>query len=292
MLIGGKERDVRVNGSDPDYKTVRNLVVTSGRFLDASDVALRQKVALLTDKLAERLYGTRAGAVGQIIKVHGLQFTVIGTFKERVESFGQSELSQDTILIPFTVLRYFTPVERIDPMYVEVRSPQDVEAVTASVKQILEARHRPGASYHVENLTAILDAAKSIALVLSLVLVLVSAIALAISGIGIMNIMLVTVTERTREIGLRMAVGASRREILVAISYRGRAGEPVRRQHRYPGGRRHPFGRTGFCRQRTHPDLCYIHCDRLQRLDDGGAGFWPAAGQPRSPAQPDRSPAL
>ena len=200
MSIGGKERDVRVNGSDPDYKTVRNLMVTSGRFLDASDVALRQKVAMLTDKLAERLYGTRGGAMGQIIKVHGLQFTVIGTFKERVESFGQGELTQDTILIPFTVLRYFTPVERIDPMYVEVRAPQDVEAVTASIKQILEARHRPGASYHVENLTAILNAAQSIALILSLVLVLVSAIALAISGIGIMNIMLVTVTERTREI--------------------------------------------------------------------------------------------
>ena len=79
MLIGGQERDVRVNGSDQDYKTVRNLMVTSGRFLDASDVALRQKVAMLTDKLAERLYGTRGGAMGQIIKVHGLQFTVIGT---------------------------------------------------------------------------------------------------------------------------------------------------------------------------------------------------------------------
>jgi len=215
MLIGGKERDVRVNGSDPDYRTVRNLIVTSGRFLDSSDVALRQKVAMLTDSLAERLYGTRAGAIGQIIKVHGLQFTVIGTFKESVESFGQAELTQNTMLIPFTVMHYFTPVEGIDPMYVQVRSPDDVEAVTESVKQILEARHRPGASYHVENLTAILNTAKRIALILSLVLVLVSAIALVISGIGIMNIMLVTVTERTREIGLRMAVGASRREILI-----------------------------------------------------------------------------
>ncbi|HTQ56910.1 MAG TPA: ABC transporter permease [Bryobacteraceae bacterium] len=215
MRIAGKDRDVRINGSDQDYKTVRNLVVTSGRFLDESDVALRQKVALLTDKLAERLYGTRGGALGQVIKLHGLQFTVAGTFRERVESFGQSELSQDTVLIPYTVLKYFTPVERIDPMYVEVRSPQDVEAVTNSIRQILEARHRPGASYHVENLTAILNAAKRIALILSLVLVLVSTIALVISGIGIMNIMLVTVTERTREIGLRMAVGASRREILL-----------------------------------------------------------------------------
>jgi len=215
MRINGKERDVRINGSDQDYQTVRNLLVTTGRFLDASDVALRQKVALLTDKLAEQLYGTRDGAVGQIIKVHGLQFTVIGTFRERVESFGQSELTENTILIPYTVQRYFTPVERIDPMYVEVRSPQDVEAVTQSVRQILESRHRPGANYHVENLTAILDAAKSISLILSLVLILVSAIALVISGIGIMNIMLVTVTERTREIGLRMAVGASRREIQI-----------------------------------------------------------------------------
>jgi putative ABC transport system permease protein len=215
ILIGGKERDIRVIGSDPDYKAVRNLVVTSGRFLDPGDIELRQKVALLTDKLAGRLYGTRDGAMGQVIKVHGLQFTVIGTFKERVQSFGQSELSDDTLVIPFTVLRYFTPVERIDPMYVQVRDPEDVEAVTGSIKQILESRHRPGANYHVENLTAILNAAKSIALILSLVLVLVSAIALAISGIGIMNIMLVTVTERTREIGLRMAVGASRREILI-----------------------------------------------------------------------------
>ena len=215
ILIGGKERDVAVIGSDQDYKTVRNLIVTSGRFLDASDVALRQHVAMLTDKLAERLYGTRAGAQGQMIKVHGLQFTVIGTFKERVESFGQTELARETILIPMTVLRYFTAVERIDPMYVQVRSPQDVEAVTGAVRQILEARHRPGALYRVENLTAILNAAKSIALILSLVLVLVSAIALVISGIGIMNIMLVTVTERTREIGLRMAVGASRNEILL-----------------------------------------------------------------------------
>ncbi|MDQ2899381.1 MAG: ABC transporter permease [Acidobacteriota bacterium] len=215
MIIQNKEEDVLVIGSDQYYKPVRNLQVLAGRFLDTSDVELRQKVALLTDKLALRLYGGQSAAIGQIIKVHGLQFTVIGTFKEKVESFGQSELNRETFLIPITVQKYFTRVERIDPLYVQVRSPGQVEAVTGMVQKILETRHRQGARYKVENLTAILNAAKSIALVLTLVLILVSAIALVISGIGIMNIMLVTVTERTREIGLRMAVGASRREILM-----------------------------------------------------------------------------
>ncbi|HOL73367.1 MAG TPA: ABC transporter permease [Bryobacteraceae bacterium] len=214
IVVNGREQEIQVNGSDEHYRKVRNLVLLSGRFLDSSDVALRQKVALLTEKLANRLFGGQDAAVGQVIKIHGLQFTVIGTFKEKVSSFGLSELAGESILIPITVMSYFVPVERIDPMYVQARSTAEVPAVTEAVRQILESRHRPGAKYLVENLTAILDAANKIALVLTAVLVMVSAIALVISGIGIMNIMLVTVTERTREIGVRMAVGAARRDIL------------------------------------------------------------------------------
>jgi putative ABC transport system permease protein len=213
MRIDGKDQDVQVIGTDEFYKPVRNMIVLAGRFLDSSDVALRQKVCLLTDKLARRLYGSRSAAIGNVIKIHELQFTVVGVFKEKTETFGQSELGAETILIPITVIRYFTQVERIDPMDVQVRSASDVEAVTRQIQHILEGRHRPGAIYKVQNLVEILDAARKIATILTLVLVLVSAIALIISGIGIMNIMLVTVTERTREIGIRMAVGASRSEI-------------------------------------------------------------------------------
>src|SRR5579884_836803 len=214
MVIEGREQDVKVIGSDEQYAAVRNLQLLAGRFMDQSDVALRQKVAMLTQKLATRLFGSQSGAVGQTIKIHNLQFTVIGTFRERTQTFGFSELASETILIPITVIRYFLPVEQIDPIYVQAKRSEDVEPLSALVRQIIESRHRPGAKYDIENLTAILDAAKKISLILGIVLMLVSAIALIISGIGIMNIMLVTVTERTREIGLRMAVGASRREVL------------------------------------------------------------------------------
>jgi putative ABC transport system permease protein len=215
ILIGGKEQDVKVIGTDQAYQAVRNIISTSGRFLDNTDIEFRTKAALLTDHLAERMYGNAAAALHQVIRLYGLQFTVIGTFREKVETFGQSEVERDTILVPITVLRNFTPVERVDPLYVQVRSPQEVERIASRVHEIIAGRHRPGAGYRVETLTAILDAAKNISLILSLVLVLVSAITLVISGIGIMNIMLVTVTERTREIGVRLAVGASAREILL-----------------------------------------------------------------------------
>ncbi len=214
LYFNGRPEDIHIIGSDDQYRLVRNLAVTAGRFMDEGDVALRQKVAMLTDELARRLYGSREASVGQSLKLSGLQFTVIGTFRERTSTFGLSELGSETVLIPMTVIRYFNPVERVDPLYVQARAAEDVEPLAARVRTILEGRHRAGARYKVETLTAILDAAKNIALILTVVLILVSAIALIISGIGIMNIMLVTVTERTREIGVRMAIGASRREVL------------------------------------------------------------------------------
>jgi putative ABC transport system permease protein len=215
MVVDGRERDVRILGSDEHYAAVRNLLLLAGRPLDSSDVALRQKVGLLDERLAQMLYGNSASAIGRTLKIYGLPFTVVGVFKERTQTFGLSELGDSgAVLIPITVQRLFVPVERVDPMYVQVREAADVPAVSVEVERILTSRHRDGARYTVQNLGAILDTADTVATVLTLVLILVSAIALVISGIGIMNIMLVTVTERTREIGLRMSLGASRRAVL------------------------------------------------------------------------------
>jgi putative ABC transport system permease protein len=215
IVVNGKIRQVTVDGVDADYARVRNLVVLRGRAFDQSDIALRERVAMLTDKLAIRMFGSQDAALGQTIKINQLQFSVIGTFREKTSTFGQGEISDETILIPITVMKYFMEYERIDPVYIEVRNAADVPAVRQEVNDILETRHRHGATYNVQDLTAILDTANSIANVLTVVLIIVSAIALVISGIGIMNIMLVTVTERTREIGVRMAVGASRRDVML-----------------------------------------------------------------------------
>jgi putative ABC transport system permease protein len=214
MRIDGREEDVAIVGTDQYYPVVRNLDLLAGRFFEATDVQQRQHVALMMQKLAQRLYGSQEAAIGKTIKLHGMQFTVIGTFREKVSTFGQSELTGNNVMIPITVLKLFTQIERIDPLYVQARSMSDVDSVTNAVRVVLEARHRQGARYAVANLTSILAVAKDVANVLTVVLIIVAAIALVISGIGIMNIMLVTVTERTREIGLRMAVGATRRDVL------------------------------------------------------------------------------
>jgi putative ABC transport system permease protein len=215
IVINGNVRGVTLDGVDSDYARVRNIVRLSGRLLDQSDISLRERVALLTDKLAVRIFGSQDAAIGQTVKVKQLEFTVIGTFREKTSTFGVNEINDDTILIPLSVMRTFLPYDRVDPVYLQARYAVDVPAVTEEVRRVLQSRHRPGAKYDVNNLSAILETADQIATVLTIVLIIVSTLALLISGIGIMNIMLVTVTERTREIGLRMAVGASRREILL-----------------------------------------------------------------------------
>ena len=213
VAIEGRPQQIRILGSSEDYREVRNLRILAGRFFDAADVDSRNKVALLTPQLAADLYGGPERAVGRAIKVHGLNFRIIGVFEEGVETFGQSEVAGSTVLIPVSVIRYFQPVERVDPLYISVRSQQDVPRAQELIRQTLESRHRPGSLYRVQSLTAVLEAAEQISSALTVVLVLVAALTLSISGIFIMNIMLIAVAERTKEIGVRMAVGATRRQI-------------------------------------------------------------------------------
>src|SRR6202008_1589392 len=131
-----------------------------------------------------------------------------------ISTFGQTEIARESVLVSFGLITYYTGTEYISTLYVQADSPEDVPEVTKQVAQILKSRHRPGTEYDVENLTSLLESARKISRALTVFLVLIALIALAISGVGIMNIMLVTVTERTHEIGIRKAVGAPRDAIL------------------------------------------------------------------------------
>jgi putative ABC transport system permease protein len=209
----GKEKDIQILGVDPEYLRVRNLVVPSGRFFDQNDSQAHNKVGVITEKMAIQIYGSTAAAMGKVIKLSGLPFTIIGTFKERVETFGQSEIVDNTMLIPYSVSRYFIDSPTVKLVYFSMADPSMVPAATVQVKRLLQSRHRAESVYNVSNLTALLAMADRIATGLTWVLLLISMVTLLVSGIGIMNIMLATVTSRIREIGVRKAVGATNREI-------------------------------------------------------------------------------
>ncbi len=209
----GKEQDISILGVYPEYVQVRNLVMLAGRFFDAEDSLGRSKVGVITEKLAVKLFQTPDGAVGQVIKLNSLPFTVIGVFKERVETFGQSEVEENTMAIPYSVSRFFLPSNAVRQIYFSVASADEVATATAQIKRVLQARHRPESVYNVENLTQLVSLANKTANILTTVLLLIAAVVLLVSGIGIMNIMLATVSARTREIGIRKAVGATSREI-------------------------------------------------------------------------------
>ncbi len=209
----GKEKDVTILGVNPEYLRVRNLVIPSGRFFDQEDSQAHNKVGVITEKMALEVYGSSQAAIGKVIKLTGLPFTIIGTFKERVETFGQSEIVDNTMLIPYSVSRYFMETPSVKLLYFSMEDPSMVIAATAQIKRVLQSRHRSESVYDVANLTALLAMADRIATGLTWVLLTISMVTLIVSGIGIMNIMLATVTSRIREIGIRKAIGATNREI-------------------------------------------------------------------------------
>jgi len=209
--IGGKERSVSLIGVTEGFQKIRNLEVLRGRFLDEIDMHSRAKACVITKNLAALM--PFQNPVGQTIRVGELDYTIVGVFRERVATFGQSEITSESIIIPFPLMNSYSGQDFLKVLYAQADRPEDVPEVTRRMGEIVRSRHRPGAVYSVENLSSILDAARTISFALTLVLLVIASMALVISGIGIMNIMLVTVTQRTREIGVRMAVGARRREI-------------------------------------------------------------------------------
>jgi len=211
--VGPVERNVTLVGVTEGFQDIRNLLILRGRFLDGEDIAARSRVCLITTQLANFAFPFE-DPIGHSLRVGELSFTVIGVFKERVETFGLSEIQDYSVLIPFPLMKYYLGDSSLEMLYAQASTPEGVIPATRQLEALLRSRHPTRARYSVMNLSSILDAARRVALALTIVLVVIGFIALLVSGIGIMNIMLVTVQERTREIGIRKAIGARHREIL------------------------------------------------------------------------------
>jgi len=213
VVLNSVEHPVNLVGVTQGFQQIRNLAIERGRYFDQDDMLSHSKVCLLTSELAKLIFPSDR-PIGKEIQVGEFHFTVIGVFHERVATFGETEITRESMIVPFSLIKYYTGSEYLKTFYAQADRPDDVPSVTQQVLEILQTRHRSGAKYRVQNLTSILETARHISMALSIVLIVIALIALSISGVGIMNIMLVTVTERTREIGIRKAIGAPRDAIL------------------------------------------------------------------------------
>jgi putative ABC transport system permease protein len=212
IVVNGQVKPVALVGVTEGFQRIRNLLILEGRFFDPLDQATGAKACLITQELARQL--PPGPMIGRQLRVGEQTFTIIAVFRERVATFGQSEIAAQSVLVPFGLIKYYAGNDYIRTIYAQADTGDSVPETTLAVQSLLKSHHSLGSVYSVQNLASILEAARKISMALTIVLMLVGMIALIISGVGIMNIMLVTVTERTREIGLRKAVGARREEIL------------------------------------------------------------------------------
>jgi putative ABC transport system permease protein len=218
IVAGNNNWQTQVGGVAPTYTYVRSWQMESGTFFTQNDVASAAKVAVLGQTVVQNLFPDGTSPIGQTVLIKGVPFTVVGT----LAPLGQSGLGQDqddTILIPYTsAMQRLTGQTTVNTLMVSAQDAESVANVQTEVTSLLEQRHRitppQQDDFTVRNLQDIAAAASSTGAVMEFLLAGVAAVSLIVGGIGIMNIMMVSVTERTREIGLRMAVGARARVIL------------------------------------------------------------------------------
>jgi putative ABC transport system permease protein len=206
-------------GVTPAYETVRNYALTEGEFIREEHILGRASVVLLGPEVADKLFDRRDGVTGETIRIEGQPFRVLGVLESKGgSSFGSQD---DVVLVPFSTAQtrlLRRSRDRADVVYVQAVSPDLVDQASDEIAELLRARHRTelGADdFTIFSQEDFVETAKTITGVFTIFLGGVAAISLLVGGIGIMNIMLVSVTERTREIGLRKAIGARRRDILI-----------------------------------------------------------------------------
>jgi putative ABC transport system permease protein len=219
VVSAGNNWQTTVTGVAPTYTYIRTWPMASGVFFSQSDVASASKVAILGQTVVNNLYPSGNSPLGATVFIKNVPFTVIGILSPK----GQSGLGQDqddTVLVPFSsAMERLTGQTTVSSLMVSATGPDTVDSVQTEITALLEQRHRivppETDDFNVRNLQDIAAAASSTASVMEFLLAGVAAVSLLVGGIGIMNIMLVSVTERTREIGLRMAVGARAGAILL-----------------------------------------------------------------------------
>jgi putative ABC transport system permease protein len=223
LVSGNANWSTRGVGTTAEYLVARDWPLAAGRAFDASELAGSAKVVLLGQTVARELFGEE-DAIDRVIRIKGIPHTVIGLLARKGQN-AQGEDQDDTLLVPISTFRnrlsgwLAGPLKRVYAISVKVHEGDSLSDAEDSIRALLRQRHRlaPGQEddFNVRKLTEVLQAQEESSRIMTLLLSAVAGVSLVVGGIGIMNIMLVSVTERTREIGLRMAVGARGRDILL-----------------------------------------------------------------------------
>jgi putative ABC transport system permease protein len=215
VSVLSRATNIAILGTTPNYRTVRkNVAVLRGRFLDEEDVSNRARVCVVSRQLYEELFGRDETEEPKALRTLGTSFLVVGEFDKPVDTMGQGEVTPRSIFVPITVAWFFTPTRRVDTLFAEARDFSDIPRAATTMEEILRDRHHQGSVFRVKTMTTVVKVARAISFGLIVAFILAAAVSVVVGGVGIMNILLASVEQRTREIGLRMSVGARRRDIL------------------------------------------------------------------------------